>query len=60
VKFIGGENLIKECTDAIVDYFNKGFRNIARTDESKPYLLSVRGELGSGKTLFGRALVTSI
>jgi hypothetical protein len=60
VKFIGGEKLIKECTDGIIDYFNKGFRNVARTNECKPFLLSIRGELGSGKTLFGRALVTSI
>jgi hypothetical protein len=60
VKFIGGEKLLKECSDAIISYFNKGFRNVARSNECKPFLLSIRGELGSGKTLFGRSLITSI
>ena len=40
---------------AIRNYFNEDFEDI-----NKPFLLAIRGEIGSGKTLFVRNYVETI
>lgn len=51
LKLVGpGQIAVEDIGNEVIEYFQ-------RNDTSKPYLASIKGELGSGKTLFARCLI---
>lgn len=48
---IGREALVTRVAEEVLDYFEQ---------PESPYILAVLGEVGSGKTLFGRVLIEKI
>jgi len=57
-KQIGRDTLLNNICNDLIDYFDP--ESFIDGEVSIPYLAAITGEIGSGKTLFGRCIFESL